>query len=159
VANIHVPGDGHITPTGRHQWLAYPDEQKKKVVAAALFILKHNIRGSKPCNDCFTRLPGGRTFDDVLDDPAVFISFDPSNHEGDFGATIGSDVTITDFSIRMGRWTVAATLVHELAHVNGAPGGDSAEAESTLICCGLKKLFHPDIVGRLEGSSSSTGMA
>ena len=124
MASIHIPGDGHIAPTGRHKWLAYSDADKKQVVEAALFILKHNIKGSKPCNDCFKRLPGGRSFDDVLNDAGVFISFDPSTKKDDFGATIGSDVTITDFSIRMGRWTVAATLVHELAHVNGAPGGD-----------------------------------
>jgi hypothetical protein len=154
MAKIHTSGDGHATPTGRHQWLPYSDEKKKKVVQDALFILEHNIKGFRPCNDCFKKLPGGKTFDDVLNDSDVFISFDPRKTNGDYGATIGKDVTITDFSIRMGRWTVAATLVHELAHVNGAPG-DTHAAEGTLHCCGLKALENPDIVGANEESSDS----
>ena len=149
MATIHVPGDAHATPVGRHQWLPYSDARKKKVVEDALFILKHNIKGSRPCNRCFEALSGGRSFDDVLGDAGVFISFDPANRQGDFGATIGSDVTITDFSIRMGRWTVAATLVHELAHVNGAPG-DTHDAENTLTCCGLGALHDPNIIGAAD---------
>ena len=32
MANVHTPGDGHTTPTGRHKWLAYSDPDKKKVI-------------------------------------------------------------------------------------------------------------------------------
>ena len=152
MATIHVAGDGHITPTGRHQWLAFSDVHKKKVVEDALFILTHNIKGSSPCNNCFRRLAGGRSFDDVLNDTRVFISFDPSTTHGDFGATIGNDITITDYSIRIGRWTVAATLVHELAHVNGAPGTDH-QAEGTLLCCGLSSLQNSSIIGGRSATS------
>jgi hypothetical protein len=38
--------------------------------------------------------------------------------------------------------------VHELAHVNGAPGGMvSKAAEATLPPCGFDDLFNPVIVG------------
>ena len=52
----------------------------------------------------------------------------------------------------MGRWTVAATLVHELAHVNGAPGNDR-QAEHTLASCLLQKLEDPQIIGRITNPS------
>lgn len=148
MVKIHTPGDGHNAPLGRHTWNAYSDENKKKVVEAALFILRNNVKGMKPCNDCFSALPGGRSFDDVLGDDTIFISYDPHNVKGDFGATIGKDITVTDYTISVGRWTVAATLVHELAHVNGASGADT-KAEDTLNCCGFSALHDPNIIGAL----------
>jgi hypothetical protein len=156
MAKIHIPGDGHVVPlpNSGFQWLAYSNAHKKRVVEQALFILRHNVRGMKPCNKCFSKLPGGQTFDDVLDDPNIAISFDPQKTQGTFGATLGNDITITDFSIRIGRWTVAATLVHELAHVNGAPGNNH-QAEATLLCCGLSALEDPNIIGAAESPSGN----
>jgi hypothetical protein len=109
MAKIHIPGDGHISPSPvprpngqTAMWLPFSDAKKKKVVSDALFILTHNVKGSRPCNDCFSRLPNGRTFDDVMNDASVFISFDPST-SGRYATTSGNDITITDFSIRQGR--------------------------------------------------------
>ncbi len=158
MVTIHIAGDGHNTPLGRHTWNAYTDNKKKKVIEDALFILKNNVKGMKPCNDCFQKLSGGRTFDNLLDDNTIFISHDPHNNQGDFGATIGNDITITDFSIAMGRWTVAATLVHELAHVNGAPGNDH-QAEGTLPCCGFAALEDKTIIGVSEIPQGDTRIA
>ena len=124
---INTPGSAHVAPAPNSgfQWLAYADDNKlKKALQDAFFIIQNNIRGMRPCNKCFKALPGGKSFDDVWDDAAVFVSFDPQGKGGTFGATLGKDITITAFSLRMGRWTTAATLVHELAHVNGAPGTD-----------------------------------
>jgi hypothetical protein len=157
MATVHTPGDGHTAPATRNgsdgrprQWLAYTDARKQKVITDALFILKHNVRGMRPCNDCFSRLLNGRTFDNIIDDPAIFISYDPDN-TGRFATTLGNDITVTEFSIRMGRWTVGASLVHELAHVNGAPG-DTHDAEGTLLCCGFSALHDPTIIGANESS-------
>jgi hypothetical protein len=91
----------------------------------------------------------------VWGDASVFISRDPSNQQGNFGATLGKDITITRFSLRMGRWTVAATLVHELAHVNGAPGTDT-QAEDTLLSCLLRGLHDSTIIGMMENMRTST---
>lgn len=156
MARLHTPGDGYTAPAPNSgfQWNTYSDEKKRRVLERALFILRHNVRGLKPCNDCFRKLPGGRSFDDILDDPNVVISFDPQTTANLFGATLGNDVTITDFSIRIGRWTVAATLVHEFAHVNGAPATDH-QAESTLLCCGFSALHNPAIIGAGEESSDN----
>ena len=117
---INTPGSAHVAPAPNSgfRWLAYEDDNKlKKALQDAFFIIQNNIRGMRPCNKCFKALPGGKSFDDVWDDATVFVSFDPQGKGGTFGATLGKDVTITAFSLRMGRWTTAATLVHELAHV------------------------------------------
>lgn len=156
MAVVHIPGDAHITPptTSGISWLVYSNAKRKKVVDDALFILRRNVRGVRPCNSCFNKLPNGRSFDDILDDPSVFISFDPSNDGSLFGATLGNDITITNFSIRMGRWTVAATLVHEFAHINGAPGA-THQAEGTLLCCGFSALHDPNIIGAADRPSNN----
>jgi hypothetical protein len=155
---VHVPGDGHPTPAplaDGTRWDAYSDAKIKHILDQALFILRHNVRGSRPCDDCFSRLPGGRTFTDVFDDPSVFVSFDPS---GPFPATTdsvgGREVSINASEFRIGRWSVAATLVHELAHVNGADTV-SADAENTLRCCGFAAHFRPGATGANETRSDS----
>ncbi|HEY2787682.1 MAG TPA: hypothetical protein VGJ05_22180 [Fimbriiglobus sp.] len=156
---IHVPGDAHITPapdTDGTRWDAYSDAKHKHTLERALFILKHNVRNSRPCDNCFKKLPGGRTFTEVFDDATVFISFDPDGpSSGATDSVGGKDITISVKELRVGRWTVAATLVHELAHVNGALGGNSPEAESMLNCCGFRALFRPGVVGAVEQSSDS----
>jgi hypothetical protein len=147
---IHVPGDGHATPVALADgttWGEYTDPKIKKTLERALFILKHNIRGMKPCNTCFSALPGGKSFDDVIDDASIFISFDPSGpNSGVTNAVGGKEITISAGEFRGGRWTVAATLVHELAHTNGA-SGTTLDAERTLKCCGLWGLFRPGSIG------------
>lgn len=58
----------------------------------------------------------------------------------------GKEITVSASEFKVGRWSVAATLVHELAHVNGA-GTDTIDAEKTLNCCGLNGLFRANAVG------------
>jgi hypothetical protein len=151
MAKIHVSGDGHTPPTpGTFQYLPYTDADKKKVVERALWILRNNVKGMKPCNDCFKKQPNGRTFDEILNDPDVIIHYDPDNSGTLFGGTrTGTkNVTICEYVIRMGRWLVASTLVHEFGHVNGAPSTDH-QAEGTLPCCGFgaKGHYFPGMTG------------
>jgi hypothetical protein len=157
MVTIHTPGDGHVAPspdTDGTSWDAYSDPKIKNTLERALFILKHNVRGMRPCDDCFKTLPGGRTFTEVFDDSTVFISFDSAGPDsGATNAVSGKDVTINFREFRVGRWAVAATIVHELAHVNGAPGGSSPLAESMLNCCGFRAHFRPGVVGAIAGSS------
>src|SRR2546423_2915497 len=147
---IHVPGDGHAVPLplgDGTKWAPYADPKMKKTLEEAFFILRHRIRGLAPCNTCFARLPGGRTFDQVFDDPSIYVSFDPSGpSSGATNAVGGKEITISMSEFRVGRWSVAATLVHELAHTNGA-SAVSASAEQTLSCCGLKAHFRPGAIG------------
>src|SRR5262245_54683392 len=132
---IHLPGDGHVAPlplADGTRWDTYDDAKILRTLQRALFILRHNVRNMRPCDDCFRRLPRGRSFTEVFDDPTVFISFDPTGpFSGRTDAVGGNEVSINAREFRVGRWSVAATIVHELAHVNGAPA-DTADAESTL---------------------------
>ena len=62
------------------------------------------------------------------------------------------------FRIGMGRWTTAATLVHELAHANGADGV-TRDAGATLGECMLSGLEDPTVIGMLRGIQSGTRLA
>lgn len=45
---------------------------------------------------------------------------------------------------------IAATLVHEFAHIAGAPGGVSHAAEKAADQCGFKPQYDPTILGSVE---------
>src|SRR5271169_844560 len=104
---IHIPGDGHTEPSplaDGTRWDAYSNAKNLKILKEALFILKHNIHGMKPCNDCFSALPGGKSFDNVFDDATVFISFDSGGpNSGVTNAVGGKDITINGSEFKVGR--------------------------------------------------------
>jgi|HubBroStandDraft_1064217.scaffolds.fasta_scaffold00068_68 hypothetical protein len=153
--SVNTPKSGHAGPAplpGGHQYLPYTDTKFVAVLNDALAIIQDKIKGYKACDEAFKALPGGRSFSAVFMDPAVWINFDPTRRLKDYGATRGNDITITAYSLAMGRWTVAATLVHEMAHVNGAPG-DTHAAEATLRHCLLKDLENPAIIGEIIQST------
>ncbi|MGI8743137.1 MAG: hypothetical protein ACR2NN_11325 [Bryobacteraceae bacterium] len=155
MANINTSASGHAGPAalaGGHQYLSYSDAHFLATLRRAMHTLQSRIRGQAPCDNAFRSLPGGRTFSQVRADPAVWINFDPSRRGGDYGATRGKEITITAYSLSMGPWTVAATLVHELAHVNGA-SGSTHDAEATLRSCLLRGLENPAIIGRIIQAS------
>lgn len=66
-------------------------------------------------------LPSVRDLRDLLNDGSIWLNHDPAS--ADWGATSiphPTEVSINSLAFRWGRWSVLATLVHELAHVNGA---------------------------------------
>jgi hypothetical protein len=151
---INTTKSGHAGPaaTSGWQWLPYSNETHLNTLKRAITIINNKIKGDKPCNQAFRALPGRRTFAQVWTDPSVWLSFDPRRTNQLYGATLGKEITITEYSLAMGRWTVAATLVHELAHVNGASGTDT-KAEDTLKKCLLKGLHDPNIIGKIVRKS------
>jgi hypothetical protein len=153
--SVNTPASGHVGPAplpGGHQYLPYTNPHFLATLNSAIHIIQSRIRGQLPCDNAFRLLPGGRTFTTVWADPTVWINFDPSERVKDYGATRGKEVTITAYSLHMGRWTVAATLIHEFAHVNGA-SGTTHDAEATLRSCLLKDLEDPKIIGEIIQSS------
>ncbi|HET6145976.1 MAG TPA: hypothetical protein VFH68_00465 [Polyangia bacterium] len=129
--------------------MPYTSLAHQTTLRGAMHIIQTRITTHAPCNTAFKALPGGRTLQQIWADPNIWINFDPANNAGDYAATRGNDVTITAFALNKGRWTVAATLVHELAHVGGAPGGTSPLAEQALLPCLLGDLRQPGLVGQL----------
>jgi hypothetical protein len=76
-----------------------------------------------------------------LADRSIWINYHPTMV--DFGETNfagGKEIAVSNASFRIGRWTVLATLVHELAHVDGVRGAVLPRAaELAVLACGLGK--------------------
>jgi hypothetical protein len=90
-------------------------------------------------NTYFRTLPFGRSLSELLQDRTIWINYAPTL-KGYWGATdkqIHKEIGITPTSYLWGRWMVLATLIHELAHTNGAPGERSRAAEEAVLHCGL----------------------
>jgi hypothetical protein len=112
----------HVGPPGSSP---VPSEYLE-VLQRAVQILLSGMRGDKSCNDHFSSLPGGRDFRSLIDDHTIWVSYDPSN-TGSWWcipSTHPNDIVVCRYAFAMGRWSVAATICHELAHLNGAPGGE-----------------------------------
>lgn len=125
----HVsPHPGWVTVLPKHRPQVNWARSRAKVIA----------RDMASANRYFSGLPNGRSLTSLLNDRSIWINYDPSATE--FGANSvahPNEIAIGPSAFRIGRWTVLATLIHELAHVDGAPGGASTQAEEALLHCGL----------------------
>ena len=144
--------NGKVPHAGPHGSGAIPAEYLA-VLNQALHIIQLRIVGHYQSDLIFKALPGGKSFQDMFNNLANWVNYDPSNKQGDWGWTIPTryphDVVVTQFTLRMGRWSTAGTIVHELAHLNGADGTSHA-AENTLRFCGLQSTqgpYNPHIRG------------
>src|SRR5262249_36650526 len=155
--NINRPVRKHETnfrTRDGDQWLPFTDDGQIQMMIDAFMEINRKVIWDKgilkSCNCAFARLPGRKEFAAVWRDPDVWVSFNPNPDDGLFGITYKKDVAIASRVFKMPdpvRW-IAATLVHELAHVNGAPGGmESKSAEATLPPCGFDDKFNPAAVG------------
>lgn len=111
-------------------------------------------------NPYFERLPFQRSLTSLLADRSIWLNYE--NDPSRYGATETlrrRDIAISSTAFRQGRWVVLATLIHELAHVAGAPGF-SHSAEQAVLACGLgrqsellrgkddkKTPYEPGIIG------------
>lgn len=117
-----------------------------------------NLYGA--CNQYFRSLPRGLSLRGAWESQGVFIDFSPTMMRYFFGATHSNnrDIAISAWCLdTQNVWVVAATIVHEMAHVAGAPGGSSRSAEDSLNRCGLGTQFDPSAVGVLEQFSNYLG--
>jgi hypothetical protein len=103
------------------------------------------ISRNKPAANPYFRAitAGARSLTQLLADTNIWVNYHATLV--DFGVTPGAAGFATECAIgprafRIGRWCVLATLIHELAHCNGAPGGASTAAEDALPACGLGRL-------------------
>lgn len=152
--SINLPGSKYTAPPtiqGWH-WKPYSNPAYLSTLKSAILLIDMKIRQYTPCNDAFKKLPGGKSFAQVWNDKSIWISFDPDISGNKWGVTLNAKhVSLTAYALKMGKWTTAATLVHELAHVNGA-GSNNTAAEDTLKSCLLKSLHNPNIIGSLMKS-------
>jgi len=148
---LNVPGSGHVGPAAvaGWQWLPIPTVSYRTRIQAAVNLINSRIKAYGPCNSAFRSLPGGRSFAQVWSDPAVWTSYDPGGAAGRFGATLGNEVTVSQYTCRMGHWTLVATIIHEMAHVDGADGV-SHDAEATLQNASWELTTIPESSGRFR---------
>jgi hypothetical protein len=147
---VNTPASAHAGPAAAAgwQWQAFANASYLAAVNSAIATINTRIRGIATCDAAFRALPGGKTFSQVWADPTVWISYDPTPTAQRYGATLGKEVTLSQYTCKMGSWTIVATLIHELAHVNGADG-ISNDAESTLQHCLMKDHYNPAIIGNI----------
>lgn len=98
------------------------------------------IASNIPSADVYFRtLPRGRSLTELLADSSIWINYNATfTYYGETNFAGGSEIAIGNLAFRIGRWTVLATLVHELAHVNGDDGSGQG-AERAVLACGLGK--------------------
>ena len=114
MVQINTPGTGHVGPTalpGGHQYLPYTNAAFLTTLKGAMATINTRIKGNAPCDNAFRALPGGRTFAQIWADNSIWINFDPVRVAGDYGASRGKEITLTAYTLAMGKWTVAATLM------------------------------------------------
>ena len=88
-------------------------------------------------NKYFLHLPKRRSLTQLLADSTIWVNYSVSLGK-DYGETADrNEIAIAPIAFRVGRWTVLATVIHELAHCNGAGGRGSFEAELAVLACGL----------------------
>ena len=148
---INDASAAHVAPVpnGTAEWRRYDNSLaiQRGLLVIAISFIQVFIQGRQSCDDKFKTLPGGRSFSDIMNDDSVWISYcpDPGTY-GYTNAVGGKDITICQQAFSAGVQTVMGTLIHEMAHVNGADAATHA-AESTLPPCFMSSVYDATIVG------------
>jgi len=110
----------------RHQFATKWARRRAKEIAA-------NVKSA----DKYFRSLGKRSLTDLLADRRIWINYAVDYAGRGIRPDLSNEIGIGELSYVRGKEMVLATLIHELAHIAGALGGDSRAAEEALIHCGL----------------------
>ncbi len=163
MASLNTPGSGHGGKTEHYasgqtrEFNTFPPMYRNMDKVARAMAILDRVAASEPaagqCNAYFASLPGGHTFTDLWQSPATWVNYSSANRAGLFASTHSNkrDMTLHEWCLStQNRWMIAACLCHELAHVGGAPGGRSHEAERAVDKCYFPDQYDPNILGRRE---------
>lgn len=135
---IQINIGDHVSP--RAGWVTVPSGNKRDQLNWARARAKKIAKDMPSADTYFRTLPGGRSLTSILNDSAVWLNYDPTTTAfGLHSGTFNNEIAIGNAAFRIGRWTTLATVIHELAHLNGAPGGTDKRAEEALLHTGLGK--------------------
>lgn len=112
----------------KYQWPTKWARSRAKVIAANM----------KTADKYFKSLPAKRSLTQLLADRRIWINYTDLHLRG-LRPEGSNEIGIGELTYLRGKDMVLATLIHELEHIAGAPGGDSRAAEDALIHCGLGK--------------------
>jgi hypothetical protein len=140
--SIQINIGDHVSPFApffapvpfKHQFATKWARNRAKLIAA-------NV---KTADKYFKSLPGKRTLTQLLADRRIWINYAPELYARGMRQEGSNEIGIGELAYLRGKMIVLATLIHELAHIAGAPGGDSRAAEDALIHCGLGKQSEAD---------------
>jgi hypothetical protein len=131
---IQINTGDHTSPVTRY--IAVPSG-KRDTLNWARSRAKAIAKGNPKANTYFKSLPGGRTLSQLTNDRTIWINYCPSLTLLGEAQISGKELAIGPNSFTKGKWVVLGTLIHELAHINGAPTGNDTRAEEALYHCGL----------------------
>lgn len=117
----------------------------------------------KKCDCAFRKIGSHRSLQQLVDDPRITVHFDPeppqNPQEPESGYTLQGDthnIYVHALPCRMGRWTLAALLVHELVHITLVPGPGQDDINGPAYgmerTCGLWPLSSPSTTGSVSAS-------
>ncbi len=140
MTSIQVNIGDHTSPiVSPYRYMPWP-QSKRRLINWARWKAKWIARTMPSADAYFRTLPDGRSLTDLLHDRSIWINYSPTMPYYGESVLSGKELCISERSCRIGRWTVLGTLIHELAHINGAPGGHSKQAEEALLHTGLGRL-------------------
>ena len=160
---IQINIGDHTSSMAAHGYVAFPAHRRPAIRWARRKAFW--IAANKPAaNPAFSALPGGRSLSQLLADNTIWVNYHATMpYWGETEFVGGKEIAISVMAHRVSEWSVLATLLHELAHSNGAPGSPSNQAESVLVPCGLGSAsergpagddphtpFDPNIIGSLR---------
>ena len=120
---------GYLPVPVQHRAALYWARARARVIAQTL----------PAANKYFMHLPFRRSLTELLDMKSIWVNYSVSLRAIDYGeTTLFFEIALAPGPFRIGRWQVLGTLIHELAHSDGAAWGpNDTEAEESLIACGL----------------------
>ena len=132
---IQINIGDHTSPVIRY--VTVPAD-KREVLRWARTKAKAIAKGNPKANTFFKGLPGGRSLTQLLNDSTIWINYCPGLTLFGEAQISGKELALGPSPFRKGKWVVLGTLIHELAHIDGAPtAGGSTLAEEALYHCGL----------------------
>lgn len=141
---IQINVGDHSGSENNVPFLPIPEKWRDEVRWARKHAQRVSI-GNPKADRYFRSLPRGRSLNGLLTDRSIWINY--YNRQDVYGFTFcNNDLWLSDAAFAPGRWTVLATLIHELAHIGGAIGGASVcsvyntpchAAERAVFECGL----------------------
>lgn len=140
------------TLTDGTQFNKFTNKKHIQIIKDAIRIINLKIKNNKSCNSYFKTLPLKKTFLQIWNNKKIWISYDGS--KGTWYATNYKKIhiSLTDITLNKGRWVTIATIIHELAHSDGAPG-TNRQAENALLKCMMKAHHNPNIIGQIRNST------
>jgi len=131
-----------------------------RVLDMAIAFINDKVKKHDPCNAYFRSLLLGKTLRQIMDNETVYLHrIEPKRGftEDDLprGVTVGMRIGLPFYVLAdRNLGVVTASLIHELAHIAGAPtylrDPTSHLAEEALKHCLFQSQFDPNAVGTLE---------